>query len=763
MRRGFNTNPEFNHRIWTCATQETKVFDVDPEDAELVGAPCVYGETDLVQTSLCLTFDPKGDAITGTKSGDIQFFRGTKLWKIERGRHRGPVNCVHAESRPRDVGGPVLFTAGKDGVIQEWAMKLETLQYVNEVEWKIGRRFVPGAAPGASEGPWCIRSLMPYCKDGILGFGTREGAMHEFRFGDTNGGDGKDRAGEETPEDILEETLVTMLQPLYDKRPNLEPYPCASKAEGGIAIAIHPTSYTLITADYNTLRLWHMPTRELIRTVEITGGGMVCSIEYAPSGKELAVGLDNGLVMVYSTETWDTAQTAESDAEAQAVLDSWVVEPGCVRKDRTGRITCVKYSPTGALLAAGSSEGIIDVYDAAHQLHCINSCQPSKKMGAGRYSQGHGTPIVHIDWDVEGHRLRTVCESMEQLYWEVGSFRGGSGQSVNAPGVADVEWDTWTYPLGWHTTGVIGQVEAVSDIIASARANTGGKGWIAVGEHRGGITIFPFPCRDGEEYEVAELTHSTARLTDVILSHDDEFMVTSSVDGVFQWRVVDADAEEEEQERLAAAAANRLAAANEGWESEEGSDGGRDAEEEEEEDEIPGAPPAASFDKTATFESAASMGIDTCVQCLPLMRFLALHDVPALLASSSQPILVQLVPKESQRAAWRQLPSPSWKRLAARVRTSTTRVESCSRAGGCWTNTWWAAGLREGGQGCRALARLEVWAAAWRRQRWPSRTRGAASPRRTTTNDTGRHQWRISVLKLVPQIACRGAAERAAA
>lgn len=116
----FNTKPEFNNRIWTCGTQDTKVWDVDPEDAELVGAPVQYGEKDLVQTSLCITFDPKGDAITGTKSGDLQFFRGTRLWKIERGRHTGPINCVHSEGRPRDVGGPVFFSAGKDGVIQEW-------------------------------------------------------------------------------------------------------------------------------------------------------------------------------------------------------------------------------------------------------------------------------------------------------------------------------------------------------------------------------------------------------------------------------------------------------------------------------------------------------------------------------------------------------------------------------------------------------------------------------------------------------------------
>jgi WD40 repeat protein len=546
----FNTLPEYNNRIWTCATQDTRVWDVDPDDAELVGAPCHYGEKDLVQTSLCITFDPKGDAITGTKSGDLQFFRGTRLWKIERGRHRGPINCVHSESRPRDVGGPVFFSAGKDGVIQEWALKLETLQYVNEVEWKIGRRFVPGAAPGALEGPWNIRSLAPYCKEGVVGFGTKDGGMHEFRFGDTNGGDGKSEEGNaakanETAEDVLEDTFVTLLEPLYSARPNLEKYPCASKAEGGVAIAIHPKRYTLVTADFDNLRLWNMPTRDMIRVVKVSGGGSVASLDFSPEGDQLAVGLDNGLVMVYSTETWKCDMGLDmSPEEYKEQLEAWEVEAHSVRKDRRGRVTCVKYCPKGHLLAAGSSEGIIDVYDTDHQLNCVNSCQPSKKMGAGRYSQGHGTPIVHIDWDVDGTRMRTVCENMEQLYWEVGLFRGGSGQAVNAPGVADVEWDTWTFPLGWHTTGVLGQVEAVADIIASARSRTTGA-WIAVGEYRGGITIFPFPCRDGEEYEVAELQHSTARLTDVLISADDEFMVTSSVDGVFQWRVVDADDDEE--------------------------------------------------------------------------------------------------------------------------------------------------------------------------------------------------------------------------
>ena len=39
-------------------------------------------------------------------------------------------------------------------------------------------------------------------------------------------------------------------------------------------------------------------------------------------------------------------------------------------------------------------------------------------------------------------------------------------------------------------------------------------------------------------YDIAELSHTTQRLTDVQISFDDSFMVTAGVDGVFQWRLV---------------------------------------------------------------------------------------------------------------------------------------------------------------------------------------------------------------------------------
>ena len=98
------------------------------------------------------------------------------------------------------------------------------------------------------------------------------------------------------------------------------------------------------------------------------------------------------------------------------------------------------------------------------------------------------------------------------------------------------------------------------------------------------------------------------------ISSDDEFMVTSSVDGVFQWRVVDAEEEEEDVERIHNAAAARLKAINDQWgdeeEREENSEeeGEEQREEEEEEsEESPGSSPPGSAGPPQT---AADLGID---------------------------------------------------------------------------------------------------------------------------------------------------------
>jgi WD40 repeat protein len=274
-------------------------------------------------------------------------------------------------------------------------MKKDTFDYLKEVDWRVARRFEPPGITG-------IRSMTLHVKEGVLGFGTKSGSMHEFRFGDTN-----KLVNGESPADVLEESYVTLLEPLHGKRPEANAFTNSPKADGGICIALHPSELTLVTADNSTVRFWDMEAREHIRSRQVMGGSSVVCLGFDPKGQQLAVGLANGMLMVYQLETW---------------------EPIHVLRDRTSRITVASFSPNGDLLASGSGEGIIDVYDVQHNLQRVNVCMPSKTQGAGRQSQGHGAPVAHIDWSADSGRLKSQCDSMELLFWEVGLFRGGAGQ-----------------------------------------------------------------------------------------------------------------------------------------------------------------------------------------------------------------------------------------------------------------------------------------------------------------------------------------------
>ena len=358
-------------------------------------------------------------------------------------------------------------------------------------------------------------------------------------------------------QEALDETYVRLLEPLYGKLPDASQHSTSAKAAGGVCIALHPSKSVLATGDNTSVRLWDMLKRDLIQTVDIMGGSMIVCLEYDPSATRLAIGLENGMVMVYDTESWT---------------------PKSVLKDRASRITTCKFSPNDLLLAVGSAEGIIDVYDVEHSLNRVNICQPSQSQGAGRQSQGHGYPVAHIDWSIDSARIKTQCDGMEILFWEVGLFRGGSGQALNATMVADTDWIDWSAPIGWHTTGIMKQIEEIGHVVACSRSHTGKRTWIVVGEYRGTLTIFPFPCRDGIPYEVSELTHCTKRLTDVKISFDDTFLVTASVDGVFQWRLLnDSKGQDEEGgvddvEPFEMDRKQAVAEANAAWGTEQGID-----------------------------------------------------------------------------------------------------------------------------------------------------------------------------------------------
>ena len=82
----------------------------------------------------------------------------------------------------------------------------------------------------------------------------------------------------------------------------------------------------------------------------------------------------------------------------------------------------MKYSPDGALLAAGSHDNFIDIYDVT------GSAVPGRSNGVLYHRlhslKGHSSYITHLDWSAYDPKqpdrrvLQSTCGAYELLYYD---------------------------------------------------------------------------------------------------------------------------------------------------------------------------------------------------------------------------------------------------------------------------------------------------------------------------------------------------------
>ena len=74
-----------------------------------------------------------------------------------------------------------------------------------------------------------------------------------------------------------------------------------------------------------------MRRRQLLEELPLDhGGGDVMCVDWSSDAKYFAAGLANGILLLYNAKTWELIS---------------------IRKDRKGRLTCVKFSPASELIA----------------------------------------------------------------------------------------------------------------------------------------------------------------------------------------------------------------------------------------------------------------------------------------------------------------------------------------------------------------------------------------------------------------------------
>lgn len=380
-------------------------------------------------------------------------------------------------------------------------------------------------------------------------------------------------------------------------------------------LAVHPFLPIFITAgDDCTLRCWNFQNNTMISSIKLLGKARAVDI-LETNGLAVAIGLSNGLIWILrmnkllgSTElspllmTYEThengyeinfnADDKTNDATSQIIapsLDEALKIYTRIEFPKeicpTQMIQVIKFSFNGAILAAGSHDKKIYIYDLKDNFKRV-------------VCTGHTGFVSHFDFGViltpdvvidelknsggnitvkkstntqklfnvktkkmvlkstvvtEPHDEKTVDEeiiknveitssnmiiqscsgSYELLYWKVDQGL----QITLSVIIKNSFWTTWTIPFGWHVQGLWSPIYDGNEINAVCRSHT----WsevpvLASADEFGRLKIFNFPITSPGAPDKCYRGHS-GHITNLCFSNDDSICI--SIGGfdkcVFVW------------------------------------------------------------------------------------------------------------------------------------------------------------------------------------------------------------------------------------
>ncbi|XP_018021292.1 echinoderm microtubule-associated protein-like 2 isoform X2 [Hyalella azteca] len=269
------------------------------------------------------------------------------------------------------------------------------------------------------------------------------------------------------------------------------------------AVATHPSSSQFLTGCLGGLLIARdAETKETQWFVSMKSG--VQSVCYSPGGEVVVVGLADGTWQVLDTETQEVVFEGHDGDEP---------------------IQVVRFSPDGSLLALGSRDNSVYIYEAGDAFKEYNS------RGA---CTGHSSFIRSLDFSADGSFLRTNSGDYELLFWRTEDC----SQETSASELRDTEWATRTCLLCFENFGVWPEGVDGTDLNSVTAAHQ--KPIVVTADDFGKIKLFK------SQTYYAYTSHKVCRghsshATSTAFSHDDSFLVSlgGGDSSVLQWRVVD--------------------------------------------------------------------------------------------------------------------------------------------------------------------------------------------------------------------------------
>lgn len=420
----------------------------------------VFGAIGRKQPLTCCT-EVDGQLVTGTVTGHIYVWEKTRVIRAVKA-HSATLNDIHSS-------GELLVTGGKDGAIKVWGGDIVNILSFNIAE----ARPLPFNKS--------IRSVALLCdkeRSTIL-VATKASELYE-----------------------ISRASGRMLR--------LSTGHCAHETWG---LAQHPINPDLFATagDDHTIRIWSATRRQQVAMVAIET--MTRAVEWSPDGSMLVVGVGgrvgrgrhrkDGAFLVLSAEDLSTLHEGQDSRD-------WISE--------------VRFSPDGSMLAVGSQDTKVYLYD------CIRDAAKSFPLKCR--CERHNSGVKHLDFDRKGDHIRSNCGAHELLY-----YKTSDGEQVMHPSdLKDTKWATRVCPLTWDVQAI--HPDAMDGAEVTTAHVSHDETLVASGDDLGRVKVFRFPAiNKGAEFEFG-LGHAAPIMTCRWLLNDEFFVTAGGADRcIMQWRV----------------------------------------------------------------------------------------------------------------------------------------------------------------------------------------------------------------------------------
>jgi len=222
---------------------------------------------------------------------------------------------------------------------------------------------------------------------------------------------------------------------------------------------------------------------------------MVC---YNPKTKEVAIATSNGELHIRDIGSIDKSKKVINCSKR------W--------------IECMCYSPKGDMLAVGTHANELFVYSVPD-------------YGLKGNLKGHSTPLISIDWSIDGSYLRSLDEGFDMLFWQLPKF---TKDTEGAQNTKDKDWATQSCKIGWSVQGIYPPGVAKTHVNNVAKSRDGKL--VATGDDWGFVNIYNFPC--GKGAKCISLRGHSEQVPRIVFSNGDEyiFSVGGNDKAIIQWK-----------------------------------------------------------------------------------------------------------------------------------------------------------------------------------------------------------------------------------